>query len=360
MESVEHLDRPDRLEPLGGAEFAPKQTYLNTSACGLLPRRTIDAVTALAEETADGRPGGAGDFEVVDEARAAFARLAHTTPDRVAVGSSVSVHVGMVAQSMPAGAEILFPEGDFSSVITPFTVRGDLKTRFVPLDRLAESVRPETALVAFSSVQSADGRTADFAALRAAAAAHGARTLLDATQSAGWLPLYAGEWDFTVSGGYKYLLCPRGASFLTVTAEAQDALLPIHAGWTTGEELWGNNYGPVRELARSARRFDEPPAFLSYHGAARSLALLEEIGIERIEAHDKALAARFRAGLAALGHPAVADDSTVVSVPGMGDRAEALRGAGVLLSARAGNLRASFHLYNSSADVDRALELLAA
>ncbi|MFJ3901779.1 aminotransferase class V-fold PLP-dependent enzyme [Streptomyces sp. NPDC090025] len=354
------VDQPaDPSTPLGGPEFAPQRTYLNTSACGLLPRRTIEAVTRLAEETAAGRAEGAGSFDVVDEARAAFARLAHVTPDRVAVGSSVSVHVGMVAQSMPAGAEILFPEGDFSSVITPFTVRGDLRIRYAPLERLADEVRPDTALVAFSAVQSADGRTADLTAIRAAATAHGARTLLDATQSAGWLPLHAGEWDFTVSGGYKYLLCPRGASFLTVTAEAQDALLPIHAGWVTGEELWVNSYGPVRELARSASRFDEPPAFLSYHGAARSLALLEEIGIERIEAHDKALAARFRAGVAGLGHPAVADDSTVVGVPGLGDRADALREAGVLLSARAGNLRASFHLYNTTADVDHALKIIA-
>ncbi|MER7535007.1 aminotransferase class V-fold PLP-dependent enzyme [Streptomyces sp. NPDC097704] len=346
-------------QPLGGAEFAPKNTYLNTSACGLLPRRTVEAVTLLAEETADGRAGGAGSFDVVDEARAAFGRIAGVSHERVAVGSSVAVHCGMIAQSLPSGAEVLFPEGDFSSVITPFTIRGDLKTRFVPLERLAESVRPGTALVAFSAVQSADGRTADFAAIREAAAAHGARTLLDATQSAGWLPLRAGDWDYTVAGGYKYLLCPRGASFLTVTEEAQDSLLAIHAGWVTGEELWVNSYGPVRELARTARRFDEPAAFLSYHGAARSLALLEEIGIERIEAHDKGLAARFRSGLLDLGHAPVMDDSTVVAVPGLGDRADALHEAGVLLSARAGNLRASFHLYNTSADVDRALEVLA-
>ncbi|MFJ3583709.1 aminotransferase class V-fold PLP-dependent enzyme [Streptomyces sp. NPDC090127] len=353
------MDATDVMTPLGGAEFAPTRTYLNTSACALLPRRTIEAVTLLCEETAAGRTEGAGSFDVVDEARAAYARLMSVAPERVAVGSSVSVHVGMVAQSMPAGAEILFPEGDFSSLITPFTIRGDLKARFVPLERLAESVRPDTALVAFSAVQSADGRTVDFAAVRAAAAAHGARTLLDATQSAGWLPLRAGEWDYTVAGGYKFLLCPRGSSFLTVTEEAKDALVPIHAGWVTGEDLWVNSYGPVRELARSARRFDEPPAFLSYHGAARSLALLEEIGVERIEAHNKALAARFRAGLVELGHAPVPDVSGVVGVPGLGDRQPDLVDAGVLMSARAGNLRASFHLYNGTADVDRALEVLA-
>lgn len=342
--------------PLGTAEFAPKRTYLNTSACGLLPRRTIEAITLLAEETAAGRPDGAGSFDIVDEARARFARIAGVRPDRVAVGSSVSVHVGMIAQSMPTGAEILFPEGDFSSVITPFTVRGDLKTRFVPLERLAESVRPETALVAFSCVQSADGRTADLAAIRAAAAAHGARTLLDATQSAGWLPLRAGEWDYTVTGGFKFLLCPRGVSFLTVTEEAQAELVPMHAGTFAAERLWETTYGPIDELAHSARRYDEPPAFLAYHGGEQSLALLEEIGADAVHAHVVALARRFRAGLVSLGHDPVPGDSAIVAVPGLGGRAAGLAAAGIVVSARAGHLRAAFHLYNTGEDVDRALE----
>ncbi|WP_309052790.1 aminotransferase class V-fold PLP-dependent enzyme [Streptomyces sp.] len=346
-------------QPLGGAEFAPARTYLNTAACGLLPRRTVEAITLLAQETAAGRPDGPGSFDLVDEARAGFARLVGVDHERVAVGSSVAVHCGMIAQSLPAGSEVLLVEGEFASLVTPFTVRGDLRTRFVPLERLADSIGPGTALVAFAAVQSADGRTADLAAIRAAAAAHGARTLLDVTQAAGWLPLRAGDWDHTVAGAYKFLLCPRGASFLTVTEEAQEFLSPIHAGWVTGEELWGNIYGPVRELARSARRFDEPAAFFPYHGAARSLALLEEIGVDRIGTHARGLAARFRAGLATIGKASVPGDSPVVAVPGLGHRADALRDAGVLLSARAGHLRASFHLYNTSADVDRALDVIA-
>lgn len=116
--------------------------------------------------------------------------------------------MGLVAASLEPGAEVLAPEGEFSSVVSPFAVRGDLKTRYVPLEELAASVRPETALVAFSAVQSADGRIADLDAIRAAAGAHGARTLLDASQSAGWLPLDAGAYDYTVTGGFKFLLCP--------------------------------------------------------------------------------------------------------------------------------------------------------
>ncbi|MFI1399696.1 aminotransferase class V-fold PLP-dependent enzyme [Streptomyces sp. NPDC020681] len=347
------------MENLGGAEFAPDATYLNTSTCGLLPLRSVAAVTALLDELAAGRPGGAGDFSAVTAARQSFARLTGVDEGRVAVGGSVSVHVGLIATSLPPGAEVLFPVGEYASVITPFLVRGDLKLRYAPLEGLADAIRPGTALVAFSSVQSADGRIADLPAIRAAAAAHGARTLVDASQSAGWLPLDAGAWDFTVTGGFKFLLCPRGVSFLTVTEEAQRSVVPIHAGTFAAEELWSTTYGPVDDLARSARRFDEPPAFPSYHGAEQSLALLEEIGIDAVHAHDTALARRFRSGLTELGHEPVPGDSAIVAVPGLGHRVPELARASVAVAERVGNLRAAFHLYNSAADVDRTLDVLA-
>ncbi|MEE1770445.1 aminotransferase class V-fold PLP-dependent enzyme [Streptomyces sp. JV185] len=340
------------------AEFAPRTTYLNTSTCGLLPRRTVAAVRGLAEALAEGVTDGSGDSATVEAARTGFARLTGVDTDRVAVGSSVSVHVGLIAASLPPGAEIVAPEGEFSSVVGPFAARGDLRMRYVPLDRLADAVGPDTALVAFSSVQSANGRIADLKAVRAAATAHGARTLLDATQSAGWLPLDAGEYDYTVTGGFKFLLCPRGASFLTVTEEAQQNLPPVFVGMSAAVDPWSSTYGPVERLSPTARRYDEPPAFLSYHGAERSLALLGEVGVETIHDHATGLAARMRAGLAGLGHEAVPGESAIVAVPGLGVREPELARAGVVVSNRAGSLRAAFHLYNTEADVDRVLDVL--
>ncbi|WP_267241389.1 aminotransferase class V-fold PLP-dependent enzyme [Streptomyces sp. PR69] len=343
------------------AEFTPESVYLNTSTCGLLPRRTVRAIAALAGELAAGRAAGAGDMAAVDAARGSFARLVGVPEGRVAVGGSVSVHVGLIAAALPSGAEVLLPEGEYASVITPFTVRGDLKLRYAPLDSLAEAVRPGTHLVAFSAVQSADGRLADLPALRAAAAACGARTLLDASQAAGWLPLDAGAWDFTVTGGFKYLLCPRGASFLTLTEDAQRTLTPFHAGTYAAEDQSGSLYGPVERLARSARRFDEPPAFLAYHGAQQSLGLLEEIGVEAVYAHDTALAGQLREGLRRLGHEPLGSGSgpsAIVAVPGLGHRAPELARAGITAADRSGCLRVSCHLYNSAADVDRLLDAL--
>ncbi|MFE3516569.1 aminotransferase class V-fold PLP-dependent enzyme [Streptomyces sp. NPDC059166] len=339
-------------------EFASETTYLNTSTCGLLPRGAADAVKALADDNANGRRQGAGSWEAVGAARDTFARLVGVAPGRVAVGGSVASHVGMIAASLPPGSEVLAPENEFSSVVTPFAARGDLKTRYVPLDELAGAIRPGTALVALSAVQSSDGRVADLDAVREAAAAHGTRTLADASQSAGWLPLDAGAYDFTVTGAFKFLMCPRGTSFLTVTEEAQETLPLLAPGMAAAEDPWGNVYGPVERLAADARRFDEPVSFLAYHGAEQALDLLAGIGIDAVHDHATGLARRFREGLASIGHEAVPGASAIVAVPGLGGREPDLAAAGVMVSARAGNLRAAFHLYNTEADVDRALEVL--
>lgn len=345
------------MESLGGSEFALTSTYLNTASCGVLPRRAVVAITSLVDELAAGRPGGAGDYAALGAARASFARLCGVGEDRVAAGSSLAGQVALVAAALPPGAEVLFPEGDFTSLITPFAIRGDLVLRYAPLKALADSVRPGTALVAFSAVQSVDGRIADFAAVREAAAVHGARTLVDTSQSAGWLPLDAGTFDATVTCGYKFLMGLRGVCFLTVTEDAQRTLRPLNAGNFASVD-WPM-YGPVEHLAPDARRFDESPAYAAYHGAVASLALLEEVGVAAVHRHVTGLAGRFTAGLDALGLSAVATDSAIVAVPGAGDRVERLARAGVVASARAGNLRFSFHLYNTPEHVDRALDALA-
>jgi selenocysteine lyase/cysteine desulfurase len=69
----------------------------------------------------------------------------------------------------------------------------------------------------------------------------------------------------------------------------------------------------------------------------------------RSHEHDLLLANRFRAGL---GLPE--GDSAIVSAD-VPDATERLARAGIMAAARAGRLRASFHLYNTDADVDAAL-----
>jgi selenocysteine lyase/cysteine desulfurase len=350
-----------RLRALVGAEYAGiAPGYLNTATHGLPPARTAAALRQALDAWAAGRPDLAGYEEAVAASRAAYARLTGVAVERVALASSVAGAVGLIAAALPPGAEVVLAEGDFSSLVHPFAGRGDLRPRLVPLAGVAEAVRPGTALVAVSAAQSADGRVADLTAIRSAARAVGARVLVDGTQSVGWLPLCADDYDYVVCHGYKWLVSPHGACFLTVRDGAEETLSPAFAGWYAADDPWESCYGPIERLAPGARRFDARPAYLPFVGAAASLSLLADIGVPAVHAHDLALAARLSDGLASLGHPAVPGDSAIVAVPDAPAGYPALlTEAGVRFSARAGNLRFALHLHNTASDVDLALNALA-
>src|SRR4051794_21185541 len=337
-------------------QFDPPPGYLNTASIGLPPR---DALDAFRRATADWGAGCVQPPEYdryVEEARATFARLVGIAASDVAVGSQVSSFTSMVAAGLRAGDEVLVYEEDFSSVLFPLMVvreRGVRVRTVGSVGELAGAVDAGTTLVAFSAVQSADGTVADLDAIAAAAEAHGARTYVDATQAVGWLPLDASRFDYVAVAAYKWLLSPRGAAFMTVRRERLEEVPPIAAGWYAGEDRWSSLYGQELPLAHDARRLDVSPVWLSWVAAVPALALLERVGIEAIHAHDVGLANRFRAGLGMEpGNSAI----VATSKPGAAER---LQAAGVKAAARAGAFRLSFHLYNTEADVDLALEALA-
>jgi selenocysteine lyase/cysteine desulfurase len=336
--------------------FSPETAWLNTASYGLPPRAAFAALQAAADEWRHGRTGFDGWDESVGAARASFARLHGVAPEDVAIGPQASPFAGLVAASVPSGARVVCPAEDFTSLLFPFLAQAErgVTVDLVPLDALAAAIDGRTAVVAFSAVQSADGRIADLDGIAAAAAAHGARTYVDATQACGWLPLDAGRFDYVVAAGYKWLLGPRGTAFMAIRPEAAERLVPHLAGWYAGEVPMSTLYGGPLRVAASARRFDVSPAWLSWVGHAPALALLEEIGIEAVRAYDVGLANRFRAGLAL-----APGESAIVSVEGDEAAAARLRRAGVMAAGRGGLLRFSFHLSTTPGDVDRALAALA-
>jgi selenocysteine lyase/cysteine desulfurase len=336
---------------LAPEEFAPAGVFLNSATLGLAPVRSVTAMRMHEDARHAGTVDAAGIDAYVEHCRASFATLLGRDPSEVATGSQASQFVGLVAASLRPRSVVLAAEEDFTSVLFPF-LRADLEVRLVPLDRLLDSITDEVDLVAVSAVQSADGRLIDLAALADAAVAAGALTLVDVTQAAGWLPLTELRADYVVGGGYKWLLGPRGTCFFAVSPTAP-ALPELAAGWYAGASRWDSIYGPPLRLAGDARRYDLSPAWGCWVGHAPALALLLEVGIDRIHAHNIGLANTFRDGL---GLPA--GDSAIVSVEAPGDIATRLADAGVSAAVRAGRLRLSFHLYNSDADVEAALRVL--
>ncbi|GAA1818648.1 aminotransferase class V-fold PLP-dependent enzyme [Planosporangium flavigriseum] len=330
----------------------PLPGWLNTASYGLPPRPAFDVTQAALEGWRVGRTSWEPWGESTVRARAAFARLVNVHPDNVAIGSTVSQLLAPVAAALPAGTRVVAPEIEFTSNLFPWLVAPGVEVRTVPADRLADSIDARTDLVAFSLVQSADGAVADYDAVVAAARAHGALVVVDATQACGWLPFDAGRADAVVVGAYKWLMSPRGSAFAYLAPELRERLTPYAAGWCAGEDVHDSYYGPPLRLASSARRFDISPAWFSWVGTAPALELVEEIGVEAIHAHNVALANRFLTGL---GQPPGNSAIVTVDVPGAEER---LARTGVRAAVRAGRVRASFHVYSTDADVDLALEAL--
>jgi selenocysteine lyase/cysteine desulfurase len=335
--------------------WEPEPGWLNTASYGLPPRPTVEAVHAAIDEWRRGVAPWTVWDRATGRARAAFARLVGVPAEDVAVGASVSNLLSVVGAALPAGARVVVPEIEFTSNLFPWLVHADRGVRVdtVPPGRLADAIDARTALVGFSVVQSATGEIAAVDEIAAAAREHGALVVGDASQAAGWLPLSAEPFDVLVCAAYKWLMAPRGAAFGYFSPAVRDRFRPVAANWYAGEDVHDSYYGPAMRLATSARRFDLSPAWFSYVGAAPSLELLGDIGVEAVRAHDVGLANRFRAGL---GLPPGASAIVSVDRPGAADR---LAAAGIRAAERGGRLRASFHLYTTEADVDRALDALA-
>ena len=199
----------------------------------------------------------------------------------VAIAGQVSAFTGLVALSLERGARVVCAERRLHLGAVAVPRAGAPASTLVPLESVAEAIDGDTALVAVSAVQSVDGGVADLDAIAAAAAHHGALTCVDATQASGWLPLDAARFDFMMASAYKWLLYPRGTSFMAVRPEAAERLRPHLAGWYAGDDPFETNYGAPLRLAGDARRFDVSPAWLSWVGAAPALSCSRTSGSSR-------------------------------------------------------------------------------
>ena len=339
------------------AQFAAGRGYLAACTVGIPTRASRAAMIADLDASAAGRPDPMAYSAAVEATRAHFAELVGVEASRVAIGSQASVSAALVAASLPPGSEVVLAAGDFSSIVLPFVHSGrDLRVRAVPLQTLADAVGPDTALVVFSLVQSATGEVADADAILAAAARHGARTLCDATQAVGWLPVEASRFDALICHAYKWLCAPRGVSFLTVSPALERDMPALFAGWYAGADPWTSCYGGDVELAPNATRFDASPAWQAFVGAEPALALFASLDAHAVHTHTTALARRFEERL---GLPRPARPSAIVTWDDPGGRDLArLTAAGIVASGRAGRARVAFHVFNDGADVELALDAL--
>ena len=156
------------------------------------------------------------------------------------------------------------------------------------VDALREALTPATSLVALTHGSNVLGVVNDAAALGAVAMGHGAVLLLDASQTAGVVPIdvRAAQLDLVAFPGHKGCFGPMGTGALYVRPGIK--LRAFREG--------GTGFGAESELQPETMPFHLEGGTPNAHGLAglaAGLEFLEREGVAKIGAHERDLALRF-------------------------------------------------------------------
>jgi len=370
----------ERLADIDLYPPAARFAYLDAASVGLMHKGAAETINrwqrALADEGTVAFDEQA-EAEILGGLASAAARLLNARPEDVAVGSSETVLMASLAWALAPGAGRTVVASDVShpSTVYPWLrvarttgaamrwARGE--NRYVAPEAIEALIDDRTAVVCLSHVEYGTGQVHDLARLASVAHRHGARLVVDATQSAGQIPLdvAASGVDAVAASTYKWLCGPFGAGFLYVSPELQQAE-PGIVGWRSHEDIWDFRADRLR-YPSSAKRYEfGTMAYGTALGAAEAMRYLLELGIENIAAHNRSVADELGAGLEALGAEILSprreqERSAVVAARFAGrdsrELAAALKRRGAIASLRGDFIRFSPHLYNDSGDVERVL-----
>jgi selenocysteine lyase/cysteine desulfurase len=172
--------------------------------------------------------------------------------------------------------------------------------------------------------------------------------------------------DFLAAGNLKFLMGIPGLAFLYVRPEIVSALVPTVTGWFGRTDPFAFN-AKALDWSPTASRFDAgtPPLINAYVSRA-GMAIVNEVGPAKIRSWLEVLGRRLIDGGRARGLTLHGTDdishrtsTTAFVVRDSHGVEKAMRARGVLPAARGSVIRLAPHFYNTTDDVDIALDLLA-
>jgi selenocysteine lyase/cysteine desulfurase len=375
------------METLVSSDLFPATqhyTYLNAASVAPMSKMAAQATLDWQEDLA---MRGTVHFDeqaetkVFESLRQTGARLLGAQPDEIASASNASEALCSLAWALSPGPEanVVSARVEFPSVVYPWLrvarstgceVRLTTdENHVIDPGELMGLIDDRTAAVCISHVQYSTGQCLDLAPLAQVAHEHGVLLIVDATQSAGAVPIdvVADDIDALVTSGYKWLCGPFGAAILFVRRDLHQKLEPGLVGWRSTSQVFDFQADRL-EWAPNASRFEfGTMAYGCAIGLVTATDHLLGIGIEHIHAYDLSLATALAEGLANLGADFVSPQvenlkSSIVTVrfPGHDQTrvARRLNEEGVVVSPRIGAVRFAPHLYNTPDDIDRTLEIL--
>jgi kynureninase len=355
--------------------------YLNSCSLGALSRLSRARVNEYLDLW-EAR-GASAWYDVwwaaLEELRSRYGRLIGTAPSSIALHSSISSALGVVASALDyrTRPRVVVTSLDFPTVAYQWLARRREGVEVVvvespdgirvPLEDIERAVDARTVLVATSHVFFTSGAIQDVRALGEIVHRRGALLLVDGYQAAGQIPVdvRALDVDFYCGGGLKWLLGGSGVAFLYVRPDLLPQLEPSVTGWFAHRDQFRFDARTL-ELHDDARRLETgTPPMMPVYAQLGGLELLEEIGVPAIRAATQVLTEDLiDTARAADLHPRMAPEASarsgIVMLPFDDPPAAVhrLAQAGFIADARPGHVRVSPFFYNVPDDHRALLECL--
>ena len=366
-------------------------THLDSASTAPKPRCVIEAVTRFYEEhTANVHRGVHGlseeATELFERTRHEVASFLNASPDEIIFTRNTTEAINLVAHGLglkPDDEVILTPPEHHSNFM-PWRIRAraipvNLDAEGVPCySELSSRLSSKTRLATLAQVSNTLGIVAPVEQWIEEAHARNIPVFIDASQSASHIPINvkALDCDFLATSGHK-LLGPSGVGILYGKRERLEALSLYQTGGGM-VKLHGDDHFVTHDIPF---RFEAgTPNIEGVIGLGAAVAYLRAIGMEAVQAHSRELGKHLVEGLATLpGVAVLARNSPLshriglasfsVSATGLTadtiarqlyDRHQILVSGGYhcahILHHRLkleGTVRASTHVFNTHADVER-------
>jgi len=369
---------------------AHEVTYLNTGFTGPSPEPVLARIKEVLDKEAAVGPasveGLAQSRQIAEDARETVASLLNASVDEDAIthGTTEGLNVAIYGLDWQPGDEFVSCNLEHPALATPANVleeRGvTVKRVEVPsnaspgeaLELFAAAITAKTKLVAVSHVQYSCGLKLPAKQLVEAAHRAGALIALDGAQTGGQLNIDVkdiGADVYSISG-QKWMLGPNGTGAVFINSERLRSFAPLFSTHAVADARAQAGDGPA--VGGPMMRFriaSQSPALTA--GFTTAIKLLQEIGMDVVEDHCRALGDRLRQGVVSIPGcgvtgPMSGDATcglTAVTVEGWEPRqlVDALWDRW-RIGVRAVNfppaIRFSTASFNNGADVDKALEAL--
>ena len=284
--------------------------YLDNAATTLRkPPQVIDAVAramgSFGNSARGTHEGSLAASRVIYDTRCSLASLfGCERPDHVAFACNSTEALNIAIHGcIRSGDHVISTDLEHNSVLRPLyrlEAEENVSLSFVPADKrgsidyadFERLLQPETRAVVCTHASNLTGNVLDLVRIGQFAHAHGLLFIVDASQSAGVLPIDMEKMhiDVLCFTGHKSLMGPQGTGGLCVR-EGVD-IRPWKVGGT-GVQTYLHE-----QPAQMPTRLEA--GTLNGHGIAglgASLDFLQETGIETIHAHETALLRRFVEGV---------------------------------------------------------------